>query len=74
MHGNLRYVKSQWIGLTAALVLVSPAQAEVMTDRAVGAFQASGLNSRQGDLCRAVELAAGIPFDFLSGVPVGVSG
>ena len=34
MHGNLRYVKSQWIGLAAALALASPAQAEVVTNRA----------------------------------------
>ena len=74
MHGNLRYVKSQWIGLAAALVLVSPAQAEAMTDRAVGASQASGFSLRQGGLYRALEPATGIPFDFLPGVLVDVSG
>ena len=34
MHGNLRYVKSAWIGLATALALASPAQAEVVTNRA----------------------------------------
>ena len=34
MHGNLRYVKSVVIGLTAALALASPAQAELVTGRA----------------------------------------
>jgi hypothetical protein len=34
MHGNLRYVKSVLIGLTAALALASPAQAELVTGRA----------------------------------------
>jgi hypothetical protein len=34
MHGNRRYVKLRWIGLLAALALASPAQAEVVTDRA----------------------------------------
>ena len=34
MHGNLRYVKSAWIGLAAALALASPAEAEVVTTRA----------------------------------------
>lgn len=34
MHGNLRYVKLKWIGLAAALVLASPAQAAVVTNRA----------------------------------------
>ena len=34
MHGNLRYVKSVLIGLTAALALASPARAELVTNRA----------------------------------------
>ncbi|MGZ8701487.1 MAG: hypothetical protein ACXWZY_04245 [Gaiellaceae bacterium] len=34
MHGNLRYVKSKWIGLAACLALASPAQAEVVTNQA----------------------------------------
>jgi hypothetical protein len=34
MHGNRRYVKLRWIGLLTALALASPAQAEVVTDRA----------------------------------------
>jgi hypothetical protein len=34
VHGNLRYVKSVWIGLAAALALASPAQAEVVTNQA----------------------------------------
>jgi len=34
MHGNLRYVKSTWIGLLALLALASPAQAEVVTQKA----------------------------------------
>ena len=34
MHGNLRYVKSVLIGLTAALALASPAQTELVTNRA----------------------------------------
>jgi hypothetical protein len=45
MHGNLRYVKSTWIGLLALLALASPAQAEVVTqkaDRGVLAVAADG--------------------------------
>ncbi len=45
MHGNLCYVKSGLIGLTAALALASPAQAEVVTtraDRGVLALAADG--------------------------------
>jgi hypothetical protein len=45
MHGNLRYVKSTWIGLLALLALGSPAQAEVVTqkaDRGVLAVAADG--------------------------------
>jgi hypothetical protein len=34
VHGNLRYVKSVLIALTAALTLASPAQAELVTNRA----------------------------------------
>jgi hypothetical protein len=34
MHGNLRYVKSVLISLTAALAVASPAQAELVTSRA----------------------------------------
>ncbi len=51
------------------LVATSPVAAD-------GTFQASGLSSSQDDLYRAVyvEPATGIPFGFLPGVPVGVSG
>jgi hypothetical protein len=45
MHGNLRYVKSWWIGLAAAMVLASPGQAEIVTtraDRGVLAIAADG--------------------------------
>jgi hypothetical protein len=45
MHGNLRYVKSIWIGLATALALASPVQAEVVTkqaDRGVLAVAADG--------------------------------
>jgi hypothetical protein len=51
------------------LVATSPVAAD-------GTFQASGLSSSHDDLYRAVyvEPATGIPFSFLRGVPVGVSG
>jgi hypothetical protein len=45
MHGNLRYVKSVLIGLTTALAVASPAQAELVTgraDRGVLAVEADG--------------------------------
>ena len=45
MHGNLRYVKSTWIGLLALLAFSPPAQAEVVTqkaDRGVLAVAADG--------------------------------
>jgi hypothetical protein len=34
MHGNLRYVKLELIGLLAALIVASPAQAELVTSQA----------------------------------------
>src|SRR5438874_7546250 len=45
MHGNLRYVKLELIGLLAALTIASPAQAEVVTsqtDRGLLAAAADG--------------------------------